>query len=495
MSRGLVWYCCVVRVFVGFFGLRIAKSSVGVFSVSILVTVVGFVGTIFAARVVGADGLGVFYLFTAVVSLVSFFTKFGVGGATTKRVSEGRRQGELLTASLIISFVLFLVTSVFLYFFGGGVVDYIGSKWGFYLVFPSLLLLSINQVVGAGLSGEKKVALSHSLSLGGDIVRVSAWVFLLLLGTGVVGLFFGYLLGLVTSVVLGFVFLSIRLKKPSRGDFRSLFSYSKFSWLGGVRGRAWSWTDTIVLGFFVSSSFVGVYEACWKISALFYFGATAISESIFPEISEWAAKNQITKIEDILEESLVWVGLISIPGFLGALVLGRSVLSVYGKEFTIGYLILVVLAFARLLHSYETGFSRIINGLNRPDLMFKVNLVFLTLNIGGNIILVSLLDWIGAAIATTASMAIGLTLTTYYTNKLIKITVPWKEITKEFIAATLMATLIYPIHLKFKPLDFIQTLLAVSLGTTIYLTILLTTSKRIRTKIQKLIKEITTKTN
>jgi len=312
----------------------------------------------------------------------------------------------------------------------------------------------------------------------------------LFLGLGFVGLVFGYLIGLVSAVLLGTYFLSIKAKLPSKKHFKSIFSFSKYSWLGSVRATAWNWTDTLILGFFVTSSYIGVYEVAWSVSGVFYFVAVAISSTLFPNISKLASEGKTREIEDILEESMTYVGVLAIPGLIGAILLGKHVLGIYGKEFGIGYFVLIILVFARLLHCYETGLTSTISGLDRPDLMFRVHGAFLSLNVVGNFLLIYWFGWVGAAVATTSSMAISLVLSISYVNRLLELRVPLRNIFHEIFSALIMGIIIYFGLNLFKSLTASTTIFLVLLGAVTYLTTLLIINREIRGKILNLTNEV-----
>lgn len=447
-------------------------------------------GTLYAARVVGASGLGTYFLFIAVVSFSSTFIRFGIGGATTKRISEGKEQGQFFSASFLMSLSLFFVVSLLLLLLKPEVIDYIGTKAGYYLVFPALFLVVFRGTISSGLSGERKVGRQRFLSFSQNTSRVIVWIIILSLGLGFIGLVSGYLIGLVSAILLGTYFLSIKPEFPSKRHFKSIFSFSKYSWLGSIRGTAWNWTDTFVLGLFVSSSYVGIYKVAWSVSGLFYFVAMAIGSTLFPNISKLASEGKTREVEDILEESMTYVGVLAIPGLIGAILLGKPVLGIYGKEFGIGYFVLIILVFARLLHCYETGLTSTISGLDRPDLMFRVHGAFLSLNVVGNFLLIYWVGWVGAAVATTSSMATSLVLSISYVNRLLELRVHLRNIFHEIFSALIMGIIIYFGLNLFKSLTAFTTIFLVLIGAVTYLTTLLLINKEIREKILNLTDEI-----
>ncbi|OUJ19217.1 MATE family membrane protein Rfbx family AglR [Methanonatronarchaeum thermophilum] len=470
--------------------MRLAKSSIAVFLIKIFVAVIGFLGTWYAARVVGAEGLGVFYLFTAVVSGLSLFTSFGIGSATTKRVSEGREQGEFLGAAFLMNLGLYLVTISIALIFKDEIIGFIGYEPAYYFIFIVLLFKVFKKPIKYALKGERRVATGKSLSLVSDSVRVGLWVVLLTAGAGVFGLVVGYVVGYLAALAVGLFLISIRLKLPSKRHFKSIFDYSKYSWLGSIESKAFSWTDTIVLGLFVAPAYIGIYEVAWSISGLFYFVAGAIGSVLFPNVSHLASKGKVDEIRDIIEEALIYVPIIAFPGLVGAAVVGEGVLRLYGEEFTIGYIVLTILILARIGNTFKSSMTKIINGMDRPDLSFRVYVVFLVLNLSLNFVLVYLFGWVGAAVATAFSITVAALIAYYYLNRLISIKLPFRELGKEVFAALIMGLALYPLSIVLSPLLFFETIFLVVLGTLVYFGVLLLISTEIRVKLHGLSKTI-----
>ncbi len=472
--------------------MKLAKSSIGVFLIKMAITPIGFLGTLYAARVVGADTLGVFYLFTAVVSGLSLFLSFGIGSATTKRISEGEEQGEFLGAAFMMNLTLYGFTTLLLIIFREEIIGFIGYEPAYYFIFIVLLFKVFKKPISYALKGERRVATGKSLSLISDSVRVLLWVVLLTLGAEVLGLIVGYVAGYLAALVVGVGLITIKMKLPSKRHFKSIFDFSKYSWLGSIESKAFSWTDTIVLGLFVAPAYIGIYEVAWSISHLFYAVASAIGAVLFPNVSHLASQGKVNQIRDIIEEALIYVPIIAFPGLVGALLVGEGVLRIYGEEFVIGYIILSILIVARIANTFKSVITKVINGLDRPDLSFRVYFVFLVLNLSLNFLLVYLIGWVGAAIATTLSIGIAMLLSYRYLDRLIGVSVPWMELGKEVGCALVMGLALYPPAEYMAPLTIFETIVLVVLGTLVYFGLLFLVSPKIKNKLIGLSRSIIT---
>ncbi|PTD94219.1 hypothetical protein C9439_04000 [archaeon SCG-AAA382B04] len=471
--------------------MSLTKSVIGVFFGKIGIAVLGFLGMWYAARVVGPSILGVYFLFMTIIRLSSFFTDFGIKKAVVKRISEGNNDKKIFTSSFIILLVLFSITIILFYFLRANLIDYIGNSEVFPFLFIVLFLLSTQNLLMAVLAGNKKVGLSNFTSFLQTAGRVFSWFALLSLGFALVGLIIGLSFGYLVGIGAAIFFLGFNIfKKPGLESFKKIFSFQKFSWIGPIRGRTWNWTDTLVLGFFVAPKFVGVYEVCWSISTFFLFGPIAINNTLFPNVSEIAKKEHYAEIKKVLENSMVYIGLLVFPGLIGAIVLGKSVLRIYGNEFIIGSTILVILILSRLIEGYEKTFSRVLDGLDYPNLTLKSNIIFITSNIIGNVFLIYFIGWIGAAIATSFSITFALILNYNYLKNIIDFEIPKKEIVLEVSSAIIMGIILHIMkHIISLPLK-IRIPLLVIFGFVFYISLLIAMSEKIRLKMVAVIREI-----
>jgi O-antigen/teichoic acid export membrane protein len=461
--------------------LRLGRETLLHFGSQLGVTVAGFVASFVIARVGGADVLGLYSVALAVVFWLNVPSK-AVADATTKRISEGEdastflASGLALQAGLVVAFVL--------------LVTLLGPVLGRYITAPIGPLLGL--LVGANmlligtigaLRGEKRVALSGWLKTGERVIRSVLHVLLILLGYRVSALIAGHIAATLVAVVVGLVLVDLDVGRPSMTAVRSLTEYARFSWLSKLKTRAFGWMDTIVLAAFaISSSLIGVYEIAWNIASIFALVAVSVKNTLFPELSDIATDDDYEQIHHLLTEGIVFTGVFLIPGLFGAAVVGEQVLRIYGAEFTQGAVILVVLVLARALTAYGDQFLSVANAVDRPDVAFRVNVVFVATNLTLNVALISQFGWQGAAAATAISGGVVFVLGYWAIAALIgRPDVPWAELATQVVAAVLMTGVVVTVR-QVLPQNHYVTLLVVGIGAGVYAAALVALSTRIRTK-------------
>ena len=421
--------------------MRLGQTSVIHFVSSFSASVLGFSSTIYIARALGAEPLGVYHLAIGLVSWLAIFGKVGFSRAISKRISEGDDQGEYTVAgaTVIISLFIIVATSVFL--FRNQIGEYIGYPAAGYVV-VILLVVLVNGLVNSLLIGFQLVHVSGVLSPIRTGGRAIAQITLIVAGASTAGLFFGHIIGFVAVIAVGLYYVlgeTPSLELPERKHFEALLDFAKFSWLGNLQSRMFSYTDIVVLGFFVSSGLIGVYAVAWNISQFLILFSGTLRSTLFPEMSEISAQNDAQAVSRIVEQSLTFGGLFLIPGLFGGALLGERILRIYGPEFPRGATILLILIIANLFMGYQNQLLNTLNAVDRPDLAFRVNAVFVAANVSLNVVLIYVYGWVGAAVATAVSVAVSLVLAYRRVDSLIDFETPVGEILRQWLAAGAMA--------------------------------------------------------
>lgn len=425
--------------------MRLGQTSLLYFLSKVSGSLLGAIATVYIARILGAEPLGVYNLVIGLVSWFAILGRVGVSKAIAKRVSEGSDEGEYVVAGTIVILLMFLVVTAAIILFRNQVVEYIGYPATWYIVLILFVVL-LNGLVNSLLTGLHLVHISGILSPLRTGGRALAQISLVIAGISTASLFIGHLIGYILVIGIG-IYYVVRtvpaFDRPNRSHFESLFDFAKFSWLGSLQSRMFSYTDIVILGFFVSSGLVGVYAVAWNISHFLILFSGALSTTLFPEISSISKGDESEAIGRIVEQSLAFGGLFLIPGFLGGAILGERILQIYGPEFPKGATILTLLILANLFMGYQDQLLNTLNAVDRPELAFRVNLVFISVNLSLNVVLIYMYGWIGAAVATAVSVAVSLVLAYWHVNSIVEFEAPIGEVAKQWTAAILMSGVVY----------------------------------------------------
>jgi O-antigen/teichoic acid export membrane protein len=475
--------------------MRIGQTSIIVFFAKIIASAVGFVGTVYFSRELGPDIIGIYATVVALITWLQFGGKIGIHTAITKRLSEEEHRGEYFAAGVIMIFSATAVISLVLIFFGSYIESYV-SKFSTYsdtsivwfiiiLLFPQVAY----HIVNATLQGQH---LAHIVGLLRPVrtgfINGTQFVLVFFFGFSLLGLILGHVAGILLAALIGSMFISIQIRQPDRQHFARIYEYARYSWSSSLSNRTFSSADIIILGAFVPSSLVGIYSVAWMLSSSLNLFAGSISSAIFPEISSVASKENLDAATGMIEDTIAYAGLVVIPGLVGGLLLNDRLFRIYGSGFGGGTQVLPFLLVSILAYSYLGQFSTALNGLDRPDLVLRVNTVFILTNIILNVALIQLVGWTGAALASAVSTSFGAFLSWYYLSRIITLKLPVASIGKQTVAAGGMGVVVWLFQIFISSLNILNHNTAtvgilVGVGALTYALLLLVISKNFRTTI------------
>ncbi|MFC6733952.1 polysaccharide biosynthesis C-terminal domain-containing protein [Haladaptatus sp. DYSN1] len=419
------------------------RSGTIVTTTSFINAILSFFAILLFANLIPPSELGIFFLFQALLGIISIFAGLGINGAIEKRISQGEPASETLTTALVVKLCLLIVISIVIISFRESINTYIGIPVYSTLIF-GLIIKEGSHVTFRTLRGEKRVASAALLQL----LRNCIWI-----GGGLIAIEFGLLArGLIYSLIIGhFIMASVGtvIQQTGLGCFslsrlHSIISYSKHNVITSVGGQMYGWMDTAILGMFVAPGLIAAYEIAWRVSKLGLTVSRSVSLTTFPQISQWAEDEEFEKISSVVYESLIPALMFVIPSFVGIIFLSQDILSVlYGPEYVVAAVTIVVLGGERIIKAPTQIYSRCLHAIDRPDLSAKATVIAIMCNLVLNIILIRSFGIVGAAIATSTSFALKFIIEFKYLRNLLPIRVPIYETQMMVGAAILMGGWLY----------------------------------------------------
>jgi O-antigen/teichoic acid export membrane protein len=476
--------------------MKIGQTSLIVFISEIIGSILGFFATLYIARLLGPEVFGIYSAMIAVGSWLQLSSGPGVGIAAKKRISEGEGPGEYLVATAVIFLVSFIIISILVIILQEQIESYLNAFSKYSSISVVWFLLGIlaamlsSSFVSVILQGQDLVHIAGFLRPTKIALRSLSQILLIFFGLGLIGVLLGHIGASLIVAIVGLWLISVFPRYPATRHFRSLLSYAKYSWLGALKSRAFQHVDILVLTAFVPTSLVGIYSVAWSLTTILAIFGRAVGQAVFPEISNITSQHSIEEAKGITEDAVAFAGLVAIPGFIGGTILSDRILRIYGSEFVNGTEVLWLLLLSILFFSYMRQFLNVLNAVDRPDLAFRLNLIFIVANVVLNFILIIYIGWVGAAIASALSTGLGLSFSALVISKVLEIEFPFAEIGKQVVAALLMGGLVWGIRRGIEYTKAFQhnlgiILLLIAIGTTTYVTILLIISRRFWTTVSR----------
>jgi O-antigen/teichoic acid export membrane protein len=405
----------------GELGQEIGKAAGVVFFFQVAGAGLSYVTHIVLARILDADGYGVYAYVMAWTSLLAIPAGLGMTTALVRFVSQYNEEesrallrGVTFRSWQMVASVgtaIALLASVFLTWGADRFsVPYAEALLVGIWIVPLRALLSTQVAMGRGL---KRMTLAY---FPGQVLRP----LLLLVGIGL-------LLGLDDSVdeywVLGLVAVTFLMVVLVQGTFliRRILSITK-----NVRARfdTRRWlrislpmllvagflllldrTDVVMLGILAGAEDVGTYNAASRTASLASFILVAVNAIAAPTIASLYHQNQQEKLQVLastVAHLIFWPSLLVVVALL---LLAPFILGLFGEAFLAGQNILAVLAIGHLVNVGVGSVGYFMNMTGNQDEMARVVGVVSVVNIVLNAVAIPLYGALGAAFATAVSMA------------------------------------------------------------------------------------------
>jgi O-antigen/teichoic acid export membrane protein len=141
---------------------------------------------------------------------------------------------------------------------------------------------------------------------------------------------------------------------------------------------------------------------------------------------------------------------------------------VFGEEFTIAWLVLIILMGEKVLQSLHNIFGRALMGVDRPDLAAYATIASVLVNLILNFILILQFGIIGAAVATTLSFTLNTFLHGHFLSKFVHINLPKSEIGWLVASSIGMFSVLKLIDMFVVINDILQLVSVILIGASIY---------------------------
>lgn len=228
-------------------------------------------------------------------------------------------------------------------------------------------------------------------------------VILFLMGFHLTGLAVSALIPLILGAILARLFFR-RICNVFTKDARqsaSVIEILKFSiplTLSTLLSYAVFKLDTLFLGYYETSTNVGIYSAAIQVAIWISSIQVSLNTMVAPVISELASKREFLSLQKLFQVTTRWAFTISFPLFLFVVLFRQQVLTIFGQAFEVGStsLILVSLGQLALAMSGPSEFMLIMSGY--PRIHFYNNVALLAISLLMNILLIPKFGILGASV-------------------------------------------------------------------------------------------------
>src|SRR3989344_3037565 len=378
---------------------------------------------IYAARVLGTAGYGVFSYAISIAVLFSIIADMGVGALLTRNLSvDGKMQKSLIATSLVIKLSLILMSVLAIIF----VAPLFTRITDAVVLLPIIAVLVIFDAIRDFIMSINRATQRMELEAGIHILTnifivIAGITALLLFGTSRT-LFIAYTIGSGLGLSVTLIVLGKHLSQIWRAFDKSLVrKIIQESWqlaLLGLLGVIMINTDIVMLGFFKEASEVGLYSAAQRPISVLYSIPGIMAGAYLPAITKLVNKDD-KRIRGLLEKTITATLLIGFPLMLGGIIVGPALIGLlFGASYSGAVLSFQVLLSTILIVFPSMIISTTVFAYNRQRSFIGLLLLGTIGNIVFNYFLIPKYGINGSAFATIGAELIA---NTFIWSKMKKI--------------------------------------------------------------------------
>ncbi len=382
---------------------------------TIVLVMFGLSTSIMIARVLGPSDKGVFNFFVIIVSISISVFQFGFGAGSLYSISSEKfKIKEVFLTSLITTFFIgFLTSSIIVLFFWLEWIPIFSkniktNKFILLMILP--IIESMYRVVVQLLTGSSLFGIVNRVNL------LNAGLFLmLLLALYIVNRFtlefvlFVYLFQR-TIVFIGFltvVIIKIRPVVDVNLKYANFcFSYGLKSWVGNISNQANAKMDQVLIGFFLTSGALGVYNVGYSIINYLETGFTGFHKVFFNKVAQF--KDEKLRLSFFLQMHRIMLVICVFISIAMALLSKYFIVVIYGNDYADSYYVILILLVGVIPYfSTRRMVQKFFSAKGQP---FTASMIEIVTSVSGLLLYVVLIPYygmLGAASATSIAFLIG----------------------------------------------------------------------------------------
>jgi len=453
---------------------KIAKNATYNFLVKAIALAFSFVASVVVARSLGPDKYGVYSFVIWFLSMVGLLVNLGIPTTITKYVSEywGRKDISTISSILnrlfrfelmvgvVVSLVLFLLAPTLARWYNNSAGS-IGPDLSLYLKVASLVILPLGLMwfYNGLFCGLQRYDLIAKINLLVSPVTLVIILLVLYLGGKI-----EWLIGVsaVSNILLVVSYLYLKRTKftfiqkgastydsggPNLYPKDKLLKFSASVFVVMILDAiVWERFGIFFLSIFSTSSEIAFYNVAFILSSrAMILLPGALTGILLPAMSEVYGGGDKEELARVHANSTRYLALLSFPLCLGGIAIARQLFPIlYGPSFQPASFLFVILLVGGTIGFISTSSSSLLYGAELQRIVVRVGVIFASVNIVVNWLVVPTLGAKGAAFATALSQSMGgVAMITYAYKNFMKQRFPFSKVMRTFLASVLMGCMAF----------------------------------------------------
>lgn len=341
---------------------EVLKGAFSALMIRVLGTLIGFIVSVLVARQLGAEGSGVYYLALSVATIAGTLGRVGFDNTVVRFIAAHSSMNEwndvryTYRVAVVTTSVASLLLATVLFFSADWLATIVFSKPfvrdALQLSAVAVLPLALSMIHADSLRGLKNIAASQWIKTVLISLGTLALLFPFVRLWGATGAVAAYLASVVlTAVVAGWLWhralgtrgISALVDATGSLTKGKIFSSSLPLFSVALLGLVIQQAGTISLGIWGTVDEVGIFNVANRLAALLLFPLMAMISILTPKFAAMHRQNNVQGLTRLARSSSRVLTCFAVPVSLGVALSSRFILSLFGQEFSEGYIVLNIL--------------------------------------------------------------------------------------------------------------------------------------------------------
>lgn len=393
-----------------------------------------FILRIVLGRELGAEGLGVYTLAFTVYLLGMQFAAFGIGSALTQYVAESLENiaairtyvSSGMTSSIITGALMGIVLYILAPFIAITIFHVPEMEFLIQLTALCYPFIAIQKAVLGTLNGLRRMHLYAVLTIVQNISTVIISLLLVLLfSKGVQGAVIGFV---IPTIIIGLIcpimireFISLDRSLWNAQALRATTMFGFFVVLGNSIGSLSNQVDSLLIGYFLNPTEVGIYAVAILLSQTLTLVPGAIQRVTAPVTAALYGKGNLFEVRQIFISTLKKSFYISIVSAITIALFGPYIIEIlFGEEFLEAYVPMLILLIGYVFGASFSAVGATLSSIGKVRVPYQIGIIAMVINVVLNILLIPILGIIGGAMASCTTMIVSFGITTYVIFRLFR---------------------------------------------------------------------------
>ena len=426
---------------------RVARNTGIIMGGDLIFRLISLVVTIYLARYLGTVGFGKYSFVFAYLAFFGVITDLGLQTILVREISRNPSVTPKLIGNAYFIKLILTVFAVVLSIVVITLISYPTDTTTYvYIAAFTMVFLSFTHLYAAIFQANLRMEYNIIAKLSFKVLSASLIFWIIFSHGTLMQVIIVLVVSEMVKTLISYLF-SRKLVRPrfeiDFGLWRYLFKEALPIALAGVIFIIYFRIDVVMLSIMQGDAPVGIYSAAYKLSEPLSLIPIALLTSMFPIMSA-SFKSSNERLIRIYRFCVRYLLIIILPIAIGTTIIADKIIFlVYGAEFAGSATALQILIWALVFTSAGYVLTNLLISIGKQKLYTLSMVLCAIANVTLNFILIPMLSYNGAAIATVVTSAVLFIASFYFVSKHLQLPPVRKTLIKSVISGLLMGTFVY----------------------------------------------------